>query len=497
MFRFHPLPDGEPAYGGYSVTLNGKPAPLAVARVSAMPYNTIWPGRQRPLDQTELLGFASFEADEEVTVAVTYGKPVKKAVVRPLSKGVEAKIDGNVVTFTLRTPGQYFCEADGYHNALSLFFDPVTDYESRATGKILRYPAGIHRIGNVMLESDTTVILEDGAYIYGSFTAICAENVRIFGHGVIDGSSEERFTGCKMFPPYDFHYRMPDSKEGILNFLKEKKVLNGLVRFYRCRNCELNGPILRDSATFCVIPAACDNIVIDRIKLIGMWRYNSDGVDVFNSANIVLRNSFLRNFDDCVVLKGIKGWDERNLENILVENCVVWCDWGRNLEIGAETNAPEYRNIIFRNCDNIHGDLILLDLHHHNRAEIHHLLFEDIRCEFEERHLPNTYQHDMNAPFDWNQKTVQPQLIAMPIYDDGMFSDDGLNGSIHDIVYKDIKILNETDSMPKPVIFMKGLDENHLVEHIRFENMTINGKPAKESDFEVVSDKFVRDVIFK
>lgn len=61
-------------------------------------------------------------------------------------------------------------------------------------------------------------------------------------------------------------------------------------------------------------------------------------------------------------------------ENILVERCVIWCDWGRALEIGAETNAPEYRNIIFRDCDIIHGSSVMMDIQHHNRAEIHHIL---------------------------------------------------------------------------------------------------------------------------
>ena len=497
MFRFHNPPAGESLYEGYAVTLNGASAPLFAARVSAMPYNTVWPGHQRPIDQTELLGFASFTADAPVTVTVTYPHAPEKVVVRPLSKGVAVSLAGNVASFTLPSAGQYTCEADGWHNALTLFFDPPANYEARAEGTtVLRYPAGVHHIGHVELSSNTTVLLDEGAVLYGSFTAICAENVKILGGGVIDGSEEKRVTGSKMFPPYDFHYRVPQDKEGIREMLASRDVLHGLIRFYRCKNCVVDGPVLRDSPTFGIIPAGCENVLIERVKLIGMWRYNSDGVDVFNSSNVVLRDSFLRNFDDCVVLKGIMGWDDRNLENILVERCVVWCDWGRNLELGAETNAPEYRNILFRDCDNIHADMIYMDIQHHNRADIHDVIFEDIRCEYEKNHLPSTYQHDMNAPFDWHRKPAQPLLVALPIYADGLFSDDGRNGKTHDITFRRIRILNDAEGLPKPRIQLLGLDEERAVRRVRFEDVTIDGKPASASDFAIEKNEFVYDVTF-
>ena len=181
-----------------------------------------------------------------------------------------------------------------------------------------------------------------------------------------------------------------------------------------------------------------------------MWKYNTDGIDIFNSKDVIIKNCFIRTFDDSIVLKGIKGWDLRNMENILVSGCVVWCDWGRNLEIGAETNAREFKNIVFRDCDCIHGSSIFLDIHHHNRAEICNVTFEDIRAEYTHRQLPDTYQHDMNAPFPDFKTTRYPLLMAIPIYNMGLFSKDGKHGNVHDVIFRNIQILTDSPNVPVP-----------------------------------------------
>ena len=100
-------PASEALYTACSVTVNGIPAKTPAARVSAMPYNTTWPGMQRPIDQTELAPVLSFSADEAVTVTVTYEKAPAEVLVRPLSKGVTAEVKGSTatLTLTLTTPG--------------------------------------------------------------------------------------------------------------------------------------------------------------------------------------------------------------------------------------------------------------------------------------------------------------------------------------------------------------------------------------------------------
>ena len=84
MFKLHTVPLNAEKSNIYSVYVNGEKAETNFARVSAMPFNTPWPGHQRPLDQTEEASFISFESDDEVYLKVNFCEDFAKAVVRPL-----------------------------------------------------------------------------------------------------------------------------------------------------------------------------------------------------------------------------------------------------------------------------------------------------------------------------------------------------------------------------------------------------------------------------
>ena len=488
-------PVSETLYTRVSVAVNGTPVGMPSVRVSAMPYNTAWPGRQRSLDQTETAPVLSFSADEPVTVTIMYDSPPAEVLVRPLSRGVTPLLEGRTATLTLHAPGAYTVEADGFHEALHLFFDPVTDFESYAYGAktVLRYGAGVHTIGRVEIGSDTTVIIDRDAVVYGSFMAVNAENITVCGYGVLDGSREERVSGDDLLP-LNYYGPVPVEREAFLRFLSHNRVLDGILRFYRCQNVRVEGVTLRDSSTFALIAAGCDDVVIDNVKTVGMWRYNADGIDLFNCRNVLIRNCFLRDFDDCIVLKGICGWDDRGMEHIVVENCVTWCDWGRNLEIGAETNAPVFRDIVFRGCDCIHGSTIFCDIHHHNRAEICDVVFEDIRCEYTKHQLSDTYQHDMDEPFQPASPTRHPLLLAAPIVASGLFSKDGLNGCIHDVTFRRIHVLTDSEGLPKPGVWIVGADENHCVTGVTLDGILRNGVRLDRDEIAWQVNEFVSDI---
>jgi len=180
-----------------------------------------------------------------------------------------------------------------------------------------------------------------------------------------------------------------------------------------------------------------------------------------------------------MVLKGIKGWDKRNMENILVQNCVVWCDWGQALEIGAETCADEYKNIIFEDCDIIHASGSCMDIQNGDRAYVHDLTFRNIRCEFSKYHLPGVYQHDMSAPYGGVRGESQPALFLARSYC-GVWSDSNLLGRISDITLKDIYILAD-EGIPMPGSYIEGAQEKyntteHNTANIKLDGIYYNGK---------------------
>lgn len=482
--KIAPVPETEALCKRFAVWINGECAPVSFARVSAMNYNCGWPGHQRPLDQTEISGFVRVESENAIDVRVRVQEEIKDVCVRPLSRKVTCTVRNNEISFSLPGKGQYVLEVNGYKEALSFFVSPEIKEPALKEGD-LYFPEGEHDIGIVELNDNQTVFIDSGAVVYGGFSAFGKKNITITGGGILDGSREKRTSETRLVPALGIWETAADrdyflDNDRLRKYLNEHKVLNGLIRLYSCRNCEISHITLRDSSTFAIVPAACENILIDDIKMIGMWRYNSDGVDYFNSSNCILKNSFLRNFDDCVVVKGMCGWGHRNNENIITENCVIWCDWGRGLEIGAETNADEYLNIIFRNSDVIHGSWLHLDIQHHNDAYIHDILFDDIRVEYTKYQQPLKFQSRDDETYEQAPVTFdQPMLMGAFFFDMGLFGPGHSGQKIERIVFRNIQVLSD-ECVPMPKTGFEGLDENNCIDGVVIENLTRNGVKLKD-----------------
>ena len=68
----------------------------------------------------------------------------------------------------------------------------------------------------------------------------------------------------------------------------------------------------------------------------------------------------------------------------------------------------------------------------------------------------------------------------------------GVPGHIRGVRLKDIAW-----EVQKPILLV-GLDANHLVEDVVFENCTVAGRPVKTAEANFISiNAFARDVVFK
>jgi len=471
------VPASEQRMDRFEVKLNGRSAPVSAARVSSVIYNWSWPGHQRPLDQTEIAGFVRCESGGPVDVCVTVREEIREVCVRPLSKKIAVRQEGMNLFFTLPGVGQYVLEVNDFHHALHLFVAPETKVPALGEDDLYFGP-GEHDVGVVYLHDNQTVYLDADAIVYGGFIAVDAKNITITGTGILDGSREERVPDgvCILCDEKNDTMFSGMTPEELHEYTRTKNMLTGNIRFYRCRNCKVEHITCRDSSNWAIAVAGSENMVFDDVKEIGMWRYNSDGIDLYNSSNCVIRNCFLRNFDDCVVIKGLGGWGHRNLENILTENCVIWCDWGRDLEIGAETNAMEYQNIIFRNCDLIHGSWLRLDIQHHNDAHIHDILFEDIRCEYTRHQQKLKFQREEDKSYEEEENVLfdQPGLLGAFFIHSGLFGPPACGKKIERILFRDIQVLCD-EEVPMPTCRFDGLDEQSCVDGVIIENLTRNG----------------------
>jgi len=502
----------------FAITLNNIKANAIKTRVSAMPFNRSWPGKQRPLNQTEIASYISFESDSDVTICLTPKKSFKKVTIRPLSKEILPEIKDGKITFSVKCPGQYTVELDTPHNALHIFADFSADFNLNQDDNLIYFGAGTHDIGDTELKSNTTVYIDRDAVVYGSFYAIDAQNIRITGHGVLDGSKYERQTD-NFLVVYDFMRVPPESweyvqmkdifkghehlfpntkgyikgngtdifknREQLLELMNIMKPVKTGLKFYKCKNIKVEGIIIRDCAGLSVIQMGCEDVHYDSVKLVGMWRYNSDGINFYNCQNCSVKNSFLRTFDDSICVKGQVGFDTEPSSDISVENCVIWNDWGKSLEIGVDTVAPEICNVTFKNCDVIHSTGVPIDVSNMDRANIHNIVYDDIRLEFSKHDFKPQSQSNDDTQFIPTLKSPTPIKVFM---DCGMWSVDKIPGKISDVTFNNIKITSDYDS--KLNLSFNGIDNEHNASDITLNNITLNGRKLAENDFNISTTQF-------
>ena len=81
MIKVYGFPEKETESKEFSVFADGQKVKCHEARVSAHPINQVYPGYQRPIDQTELTSFVSFGADGEIKMSVECDYPTDNVIV--------------------------------------------------------------------------------------------------------------------------------------------------------------------------------------------------------------------------------------------------------------------------------------------------------------------------------------------------------------------------------------------------------------------------------
>jgi hypothetical protein len=197
-----------------------------------------------------------------------------------------------------------------------------------------------------------------------------------------------------------------------------------------------------------------------------------------NCVGVRVSDCFLRTFDDSICVKGFDCYHTGDVaaavraamyrggkaydvfRDTVVERCVIWNDWGKALEIGAETRAKEISGIVFRDSDVIRTSGAPLDAFNVDYADVHDIAWEDIRVEYDR--VPTG---KMLASFVVEQH---------PEYSAG----GAKRGRIRDIVLRNISV--SAPGMPK--IGLRGHGEGADVRNILFENIFLNGKPLRSLD---------------
>jgi len=152
------------------------------------------------------------------------------------------------------------------------------------------------------------------------------KNVRILGHGTIDGNVHQ-------------------FNDAATPNLLQRSIHN--LRFIRCENVEVRGIRLVNPVLWTQVYSECKNLLIDGIE-VDSWQEqkNGDGLDLDSCENVIVRNSRFRSEDDAICLKTLS---TAPMKNVLIENCVVTGTRCHAIKIGTETQGS-VANVTIRNC---------------------------------------------------------------------------------------------------------------------------------------------------
>ena len=323
---------------GAAVRFAGRSLKVERCRVSADPFNRVWPGCQRSMDQTRLSAFVGFDVPEGGgMLEVDFGANApRSARIRPFSRR-QPERKGGVWSVRIDWPEQFVVEFDG-GGELHVFADPP--WRDVADGpNVMRFGPGEHHPGAIIPKSGDTIVIDRGATVYGNLVLTGVDNVTVVGRGILDGSRR---------PRVDFDYAGSRHLAEVGDKLKGDQVFSGRLDEWgtapvfamKCRNLKIDGITFRDAPRWTMNMSHCEGVDISNVKLIGMWRYNSDGIDICSSCDAVVADSFVRSFDDCVIARP-------PFRNMLVTNCVLWCDWGQNMKVQHAQIPSVMENLVF------------------------------------------------------------------------------------------------------------------------------------------------------
>jgi hypothetical protein len=326
----------------------------------------------------------------------------------------------------------------------------------------LLVPAGIYLTGTIALKSDMTLYLAAGAVLQGSpdrkdypvdegrteadhvndpkhFTnhgermtysrlllVDGAQNVRIAGHGVIDGNGA-RVRG--------------QGKPANLICLRNSKDL------------VIKDVLLRDAAAWTVHILGCDNVLVQNVKILNDLEVgNTDGFDPDSSRHVTIENCFAYCGDDTVAIKASNNSGIlRNVEDINVRSNVFWT-LKSALKVGTETKATQLENIAFEYNEVLSADRGM-SLYCPDGA-----LFRDVRF------IGNSFEA---CSMDNRRRLIDFTVTKR----------DGL-GAIRNVLIKDCVLHKPWPNKGT----IRGLSPTNQVSHVRFVNFRIAGKLCRSPD---------------
>ena len=325
---------------GISAEVEGRTVTATPVRLSAAPINKIFDGRQRDLAQTKAGAVLSFDFAKpcEMRILNARGFP-DDLEIRPLSRANGWRREPDELVVQLTTPEQFVVfSRSGAMPDIHVFAN--APFVAPKGPNVRRFPKGVHRPGVLAPKSGETIVIDEGAVVHAECFVLGATNVTITGRGILDFSEWERHDPRAVKFRVDHGLKDEDTELACNPFV-----------IHSSENVRVEGITLKDAPFWTlVVRNGSRGVEIDNVKIVGNWRYNSDGINVCASEIVSVRDSFVRSFDDCLVARAsyFDGDDGIPTRRLRFERNRLWCDWGKNCEVWAGHKPTVMEDIVFR-----------------------------------------------------------------------------------------------------------------------------------------------------
>ncbi len=422
----YPAPITEKANTSYAVYADGKPVDI---------YKSLSP----QFEGGEYY-FAIFDFDGKVEIKVESEKPLDKAEIFPARTNVVSRSDNSITLTADKAP---FCAVilrDERNMPLVIFGNPIeTDVPNPNAKDVVYFGPGVHVLPEIRLTDNQTLYIAGGAVVKSRVYAQ-GKNITVRGRGIISGDLYERKS-----LPKGYHF----------------------IDFKKCQNAVIRDIVLKDPPSWTLVTFNTDGFKIDNLKICASRMLNDDAIDLCNTSNVEIKNTFARAQDDIIAIKGMYG--DMPCENIEIEDCIFWTDIANIFRIGYECTTPRMANIRVKNVEipyyavNYRGPEEywakgIIWFQATNNMPMHNIDFENI-----------TVRSNGN---DMCMLLANPRKVTRHA--------DTNPGRVFDCSLKNIKVYGKKGKF-KGLLYFCGYDENSHVKNIKLENITYFGEKIDSS----------------
>jgi polygalacturonase len=235
----------------------------------------------------------------------------------------------------------------GNHTILNtVALQELIDKVHRANGGTLVFPKGEYLSGSLVMKSNVSLYLKEGAVLLGStnpydykdvpmperpespkrddysnmafLVAYKANNFKIYGKGKIDGQG--RALALSIDSLHHSGERI-DLKYNYRRMRPNETARPKLFRFSMCKNVDVLDLNLQNGACWGLSFELCEKLKLDNLKIVNRAFWNNDGMDITDCKNVQITNCDVDSADDGICLKSY--FPKYYNDSIYIANCTI------------------------------------------------------------------------------------------------------------------------------------------------------------------------------